>query len=192
MGLASGSCQESLYWKLYFLQIARFVVIGGYSSGCVLLYLDALHSFDPYAAMTSQISLSVCIAKNKACAPNVDDYPFYDLCAYWLLFWKKNIWKCSVWRSPSCHYHRLWCEYDEDTEKYSLMGLDMLWIHHLIHSFVTAGLTALKNNAQMPAKTEPRECQQALDLWEVWIIVTNILICCPMRENDLILALRYL
>ena len=63
---------------------------------------------------------------------------------------------------------------------------------HLIHNVVTAGFTTLQNNAHNPAQTEARKCQQALDRWEVWIIVTQCIVFFKIREKYMELRIKYL
>ena len=63
---------------------------------------------------------------------------------------------------------------------------------YLIHNVVTAGFTTLSNNAHNPSQTEATKCQQALDRWEVWIIVTQCIVFFKIREKYLKSGIKYL
>ena len=45
-------------------------------------------------------SISVYMSSNVAYPFNAADYPFFGLCAQWLLAWLRNSWRCLVWMSP--------------------------------------------------------------------------------------------
>ena len=62
---------------------------------------------------------------------------------------------------------------------------------HFIHDVFTAGFVALRNNAHNPAQTETRKCQQALDRWEMWIIVTQCIVFFKNHEKYWELGIRY-